>query len=892
MRNMQQSMGKWHSAKIFAMLLACALLFLPGCRNVLDSQDTAGTGTFSLTINRQDVERAIMPDISADIFARFELRFVPRGTGETVAANWSNASGTVMLAMGTWDLDVTAFLPGGLKAATGRLEGIELRSGEYVSGNVELIPIPGGTGTFSWDIGFGPESFVGSLRFARMEIREAREPGHYESHWGTFYLADNLGGNVIHNPHYIEMDAGHYHVILTLENSQGERVVIHEILHVHRYMGSRFSRNFTVGDFPETLLGHILGAWDGSSWNFAERGIVAGHFSIVGVNGINDDNFDDIVQWFKVLQAAVGGNPTCCCQLRSLTDAALIGIASTDANFLDASNYEHRAAAEIAIAELLRNGNAPWFNWADYRTVSVSIGYHTVLFIFSADIDLLPEPQPGDSLADWLVYLRLSAQSDGTYNIVISGDEEISSLQAALPTGRENLTIALSANVPSTVSLSDYGSLFVVNSGLTLVLGNNVTLQGRGGNYRALVRVYSGGTLVMNTGSVITGNVNTNDVIAYQGGGVQNMGTFTMHGGTITGNTALAGGGVDNFDGGIFTMYAGEIYGNTANVFGGGVNTWFGGTFAMQGGEISGNTAQDGGGVKATDSGIFTMYDGDIFDNHATSNGGGVVVIGNWNWWHGGVATTSFFNMYGGRIFDNTAHAGGGVANLTDGRFRMHEGTISGNEAGFGGGVFNSGVGWLFTMYGGAISGNTAQNGGGVNNQGGNATFIMAGGVIYGINAEPELANMADSGAALLNFSIAQYGTFSNGNFHWAGDLYTTNYTMRVANGVRPGGYLSISLADFQEIGIYIPGDLSVSILHGTSATVTVLDPGQFDYIRWFHDGSQISWWSWRVSGSHGETFILDANLPNNRLGRHSVTVEVRMGGALYSKRIAFTVVP
>ena len=241
---------------------------------------------------------------------------------------------------------------------------------------------------------------------------------------------------------------------------------------------------------------------------------------------------------------------------------------------------------------------------------------------------------------------------------------------------------------------------------------------------------------------------------------------------------------------------------------------------------------------------------------------------------------------------------GGGVHVNDGGTFNMYGGVISGNMSNNGwnpdaGGVLNFGV---FNMRGGVISGNASTwgswRGGGVHNSG---NFFMSNGVIYGIDAPEDLRNTVAEwwyGAALHDWGIAQYGTFSNGNFYWAGDLYTTNYTIRVVNGIRPPGDLTISIADFQEIGTYIPSDLTVSILQGTSATVTVLDPGQFDSITWFFGTNYITCCCWGVSGSHNETITINSNTSGNRLGRHSVTVEVRMGGVLYSKRIAFRVVP
>jgi len=595
MRNIQATMGKWYGLAV--LVAACSLLLLPGCRNLFEPQ--GGTGTLSLTIDRQGVERTIRPDISLNNFDEFELRLVHQNTGQEITYRWTGDSVTLQLALGIWDLHVTAFMNGGA-AAVGYLMGIVVPSGGTVSGNVMLAPIADGRGTFSWEV-----SFDGDIRTASMEIYGVDG----WDYWGTFYLIDNWSGNVITNPGSIDLDAGQYRIFFTLWNNHGESVTVRETLHIYQNMESRFQYTFEA---HTTLLRFILDAWDGSSWNFAEREIAAGHFSIVGVNGINDGNFNAIVRWFNYLQYAVGGHPSCCCDLGRLTDAALIGIASEDASFLNANNYRHRGEAELAIIELVQNGNTPWFDWVDGRTLSVGIGSYTVQITFSADINLPPPPQAGDSLADWLAYLRFSAQSGETYNVVISGNENISPLQAALPTGRSDITINISGSMPSTVSLASSGSLFTIGSGITLVLGNNVILQGMSGNHSPLVQVNSGGNLIMNAGSGITGNASNN----WNGGGVLlSGGTFTMNAGTISNNFAGEGGGVFVDSWGTFNMEGGIISGNTSLWGpGGGVRNW--GTFNMRGGTISGNTVNcccGGGGV--FNQGTFQMSGGVIYGN-------------------------------------------------------------------------------------------------------------------------------------------------------------------------------------------------------------------------------------------------------------------------------------
>jgi len=1025
MRTIQALNGKRRGANVFVILPICALLLLPGCRNVLESRDAADTGTLSLTINRQDAERTIMPDVSLSSFSRFELYFVRNANCVTSNANmpgitWTGtSSGTITLAVGIWDLHVTAFLAGtGLEAASAIVEGIVVASGGFVSRNVRLLPIPGGTGTFSWDIGFSGENFAESIRIARMEILQVTDilygiPGAV--HRGTYFFVDDWGwgdGTITPNPSSLGMNAGHYHVIFTVYNNNWERVVIREVLHVYHNMESRFSRTFSINDFPVTLRNYIAGAWDGSSWNFAQRGIMAEHFSIVGIRGVYDSNFSDIVRWFNVLQNVVGESVS----LEALVDAALVGIASDDPSFRNAASdkHRHRGETEVSIAELLRNGHTPSIIWEDGRTIDVWISQYVVRIYFTAEIPMPSPPQPGDRLADQLAYLRFNATHDGTYDIVISGTEDIRPLQAAMPVGWSGLTISISGDGPSIVNLASNGSLFTLSPDITLVLGNNVTLHGRAGNDNPLIQV-NGGRLVMNDGARIINNANVNATCCCRTGGgvhVNFSSTFDMLGGEISGNTTThswsgVGGGVRNL--GTFNMRGGTISGNTASALGGGV--WNSGTFNMSNGVIYGidaeaelrNTA--GGAAAFYNIGTLARYgvftdDGEFVRNGDLRTMGFTVRVVNGHFHkpdrEGGVAAQLVWLRYlasgdrytievsedeyvepqllyfgrpitvaisgtvprtlnlaspgalfsigrdftlelgnnitlqgrennnsplvqvnwhgrlvmndGARIVNNIntnaidpSVAGGGVNVNHDGTFTMYGGEISGNIADnngwtVGGGVF---INWgTFNMRGGVISGNATRNGGGgVFSQ--NATFRMSNGIIYGNDAEEHLMNTTDSweGAAFLDWGgISEYGTFNNGDFVRAGYLHTSDETIRVVNGVRPPGDLTLSLAAFREIGTDIIGDLTISILDTAqlSATITVLDPAQYHSIRWFIGTSDLDCCCRGnpVSGEHNETITLNSGVFDNRPGAHFVTVEVLMGAALYSRRIAVTVVP
>ena len=214
------------------------------------------------------------------------------------------------------------------------------------------------------------------------------------------------------------------------------------------------------------------------------------------------------------------------------------------------------------------------------------------------------------TLAERLAWLWEFAQSGGSYVIELNDNETISPTDAALPTGRTNLTIALRGNgAVRTIGLSSNGTLFTIGSGVTLVLDNNITLQGRTGNNNHLVRVNSDSTLVMNAGSRVMGNTNTSSSSANLGGGVRvnSGGTFIMRGGEIAGNSvgsvSNTGGGVHVASGGTFRISDGTIHGNDAEVGLGNTATDSGSGAALF--IASGGTAQRG----TFDNGTFTSLD-------------------------------------------------------------------------------------------------------------------------------------------------------------------------------------------------------------------------------------------------------------------------------------------
>jgi hypothetical protein len=402
-------------------------------------------------------------------------------------------------------------------------------------------------------------------------------------------------------------------------------------------------------------------------------------------------------------------------------------------------------------------------------------------------------PVTGNTLAQKLQWLNTNAQSNGTYTLEVTANEQLAPHTLSY-SGKSNITVILKGTGgvrTVTLPLSDNGSLFTVGNGVTLVLDENITLRGKPDYTNNSPLVTINGALIMNNGSKITGNLGIN---AYTDGGgvlVDYNGIFTMNGGEISDNNAATGGGVHVA--GTFTMSGGKITENLSRSDGGGVyvgrrwdtnsEAYLGtGTFTMTGGEISGNNSNSSGGGGVYLEGnqtTFTMTGGKISGNSAgyPGSGGGVFVGSYENF-------TGNFTMNGGEISDNTAPAGDGGGVASWGIFTMNDGKISGNTAsgrvyGSGGGVYMF-IDGIFTMNGGEISGNTAPVGDG-------------GGVCF-----------------FGTFTMTD-GTIANNNAVCGGGVYMGQYsTFTMADGT-----ISSNTASNSGGGVYMTSDDNVFIMEG-----------------------------------------------------------------------------
>jgi len=854
--------------RVYALLLAAAcLLFLPGCRNVLappETENLAGTGTLSLSILRLGPERTIVPEIDVgDFFVEFYLEFTPVGDdhdNEGFSARWTEASGTIDIDEGTWDLHVSAYTADAdgepVVAARGSLYDIDVPSGEYVAGNVELFPIAEGSGIFSWDIGF-PASVID----ASMGITRVDDGGSFSQ---TLHLV--LGGvtEPDNNPGSLALASGQYRVVFTLSHPVWETLVISEILHVYQNMDSNFTEAFTYDHFAVTLLDIVLSAWDGDEWDF-DTEIVAGHFTTLGIAGIDDDNFDDIVSWFNnpdfiAVSPAPGvlGLPG----LKVLVDAALIGMASEDPAFLGYT-YVNRAYAEAAIADLAMNDTTDLsFGWTG-DTVLVGIGVYEVTIVFTLAIPLPPLTGTVTITGIAVLGQTLTANTEGldgrgevSFQWMRNGVAIDGATTATYTVQAGDLGYTLTVRVSFDGSEghvdslpSDYVQDGVIPDGDTLV-EQFAWLRGNAQSGTAyLVELSANAAVSPVQVALPTGRSDLTIILR----GTGDMRDISL---SSNGNLFVIGSGVTLvLDENVTLMGRGPsatpptASNNTQLVR---VNS--GGTLIMnEGSRITANTvtspstqADDAGGVRINAGGRFVMYGGEISHINFSANfphGGGVDVFG--------------------------------------GTFEMHDGIIYGNNT--NGSAGGSGV----RVHSGGI-------------------FRISGGLIYGSDAPAGFPNTTSGsitgvGTALSLNTTAQHGTFGNGTFHRLGDLATESRTIEVRDGVLvrpvvapdPAGFVRVEGGTF--LMGYCPSGASVTPMRNVTLSGFYMSRFQVTQGEWYDlmgtrpswftgatdwDGNPVTGVNWRNLPVEGVSWY-DAIVFSNRLSIQSgLTPTYSIGGS------------
>ena len=447
---------------VTALFVMCFAFFTTGCNDIIKPpnvhEQARETGTILVSINGHGTGKTIMPSMVLDDFGKFKLNFAAQTDGNSnFDLTWDDGSGTVDLAVGVWELTVTAYLAGELsgepvlhEAAKSNAEIIDVPSGEIVPVHIMLLPIEEGSGIFCWNIGFD-----GDFDSAVMEIWRVDTCTLLDDK--TVTLIENSITQTTNMDSQVSLDAGEYRVIFALKNGQ-EETAVSEILHIYKNMESSFTETFTTKKIPVELLKYIFDAWDATEkeWKLDEAGIMAGHFTHLGINGVDDTHFDGIIAWLNTL-CVTGLVPDGLEELKILVDAALIGLASKDADFLDAENYEFRFDAEQAIAGLVKNGTGiDGFAWTGNDTVTVSIGAYAVDFEFSDDI-IFPTPNLVFTLINNNTAYSVSRGTASDTNVIIPSIYNDLPVIAIADSGFQNFSEMVSIIIPN--SVTSIGSL-------------------------------------------------------------------------------------------------------------------------------------------------------------------------------------------------------------------------------------------------------------------------------------------------------------------------------------------------------------------------------------------------------------------------------------------------
>ena len=361
-----------------------ALSVLPGCRNPLDWRAAPDgpdeVGAISLTVNGLGQGRTIMPSLpGGEISFYLEFRSLDQG-GDDFSRSW-NGESLIELSVGEWRLRVTSYIPhddGRRKMASSEWVDVTVAPGHIAEYDIMLVPIVDGRGSFAWEISFPANVLAARMRVTRID---GGSPPFDESLVLVGYGATERSA--------LDLPVGLYRVIFNLSGPDGASAEIGKIMHVHQNLESRFADEdglFANFIFPRDLLRTILGAWNGSQWDFnlgQGRQISAGHFALLPVNGVTNENFDGMAYWFNRI-STVANVPTDREGLTELVDAALLSLAAADATFVRADNLWTQASARTAIEGRVANLSldAGDFYWTGDYTVTVTIGAYDIDIIF------------------------------------------------------------------------------------------------------------------------------------------------------------------------------------------------------------------------------------------------------------------------------------------------------------------------------------------------------------------------------------------------------------------------------------------------------------------------------------------------------------------------------
>lgn len=243
-------------ACVFLTVL-CSVLLIIGCPTPFDPSNLykapEGMGTFTLHVaGSQTQGRTIMPGTANNEFAWYRLEFVKNGQSEVKREDrtHSQLGNAIELTSGFYTLTVYGYTSEANKnanphkpAAHGTLSNLEIRPGVAANGRIDLKAYGvgsafGGKGIFSWDI-----NYPDGLTELKMEV-QAIAP---TIGGGTYYLVG--GAEQKNKVDSVELNAGYYRVVMTLQKPGMRTVIWRETLHVYENMTSSYAYTFSNDHF-------------------------------------------------------------------------------------------------------------------------------------------------------------------------------------------------------------------------------------------------------------------------------------------------------------------------------------------------------------------------------------------------------------------------------------------------------------------------------------------------------------------------------------------------------------------------------------------------------------------------------------------------------------------
>jgi len=378
------------SLALAALLLAAGLLSLAGCRNALHPPSSpevqppeieAATGYLSLTIGRTRAG-AFLADVEIDGFDDliFVLYLDHENPVKGILTIWDWDGNQIDgLEAGQWTLTITALRPDFAGdnhvavAQTYQPLSFYVFPGGITAVAAFLVPVPGGTGWFTWQLSFYLDGI------ASMTLRDIDGVPFVNNR----YLSPDDSG-------YLELPAGQYRVYLTLRH-EGESIRISRIINVYAGMTSNWVQTFTPDHLHRSFLDYFLELWNGSSWDLSW--VQPEHLGILGeeegIEGLYPHKLGAILPWFNAI-TRFGWHPgySTAADLKMLVDAALVEIGAGDffADEFDGGQSD----AEDIIQGFVRNGTSLAFEWPNSNRVVATLGDRYAVEIYVR----FPAPDP------------------------------------------------------------------------------------------------------------------------------------------------------------------------------------------------------------------------------------------------------------------------------------------------------------------------------------------------------------------------------------------------------------------------------------------------------------------------------------------------------------------